>query len=105
PSGVATTGVPRGAGRSIASWTRPFERDSLNVSRSCSGRTPATGITSLLELESSCAAGGGGCGEGDGVTRGVGFGVGWRSEIGGLSIDAGARFGDVQLACHIQISV
>src|SRR5437763_17012060 len=46
PSAVAKTGVPCGAGMSIASCVRPIERASLNVSRNCSGRTPATGIKS-----------------------------------------------------------
>src|SRR5207244_7357469 len=40
---AATTGVPSGAGISIASWTRPSARASENVSRNRSGCTPATG--------------------------------------------------------------
>src|SRR6476661_711671 len=43
PSAAASTEVPAGAGMSIASWVRPSERASLNVSISCSRRTPATG--------------------------------------------------------------
>ena len=47
PGAAASTGVPRGARISIASWTRsPFWRAWVNVSASWLARTPATGIAS-----------------------------------------------------------
>src|SRR5437588_3666411 len=44
PWTAASTRVRRGAGMSMASWTRPWERAALNVSRSSAGRTPCTGM-------------------------------------------------------------
>ena len=46
PSATETTGVPRGAMMSIASWTRPPERASRKVSLSWEARMPATGMAS-----------------------------------------------------------
>src|SRR5436853_6984604 len=85
PSAVAKTGVPCGAGMSIASCVRPMEHASLNVSRNCSGRTPATGIKSEAT---------GALGEGCALAEGCGEASGWLMDACGVGSILGCVVGD-----------